>query len=88
MKLNLTEEQEQALKGLFLTDESKIRIVTNLIERYNAKDKELEKYRDCSSLKDGWGTQQLAKKQRRAEVLSQEKTTIRHILLQDWGLEI
>lgn len=88
MKLNLTEEQEKRIEGLFLIDESKVRIVENLISRYNAKDKELEKYRDCSSLKDGWQTGNLAKKQRKADVISQEKTAIRHILLQDWNIEI
>jgi len=53
MILNLTKEQNDKCKQLCLSEESKNRIVNNLIERYNKKNKELEKYRDCSSLKDG-----------------------------------
>jgi hypothetical protein len=88
MKLNLTAEQENKLSGLHLTEESKIRIVTGLLASYERKNKELEKYRDCSSLKDGWQTSNLAKKQRKADVLSQEISLIRNILFDDWSIEI
>lgn len=66
MKLNLTEEQALKLKGLHLTEESKIRIIENLINRYNKKNEELSKYRDCSSLKDGWQSSSLAKKTKKS----------------------
>ena len=88
MKLNLTPEQEQRLAGIHMTEESKIRIVTHLTERYYSKNKELEKYRDCSALKDGWQTSTLAKKQRKVEELSKEITIIRNVLYDDWNIEI
>jgi len=59
-KLNLSTEQEKRISGLYLTEESRLRIVNNIVENYNRKNKELEKYRDCSSLKDGWQTSILA----------------------------
>ena len=58
-----------------------------LIESYERKDKELEKYRNCSSLKDGWQTSNLAKKQRKADVLSQEISIIRNILFYEFNFE-
>lgn len=88
MKLNLTEEQALKLKGLHLTEESKVRIVENLINRYNKKNEELSKYRDCSSLSDGWQTSTLAKKQRKADELSKEITIIRNILYDDFNIEL
>ena len=59
-----------------------------LIESYNKKNKELEKYRDCSSLKDGWQTSSLAKKQRKADVLCQEISIIRNRLFDEFNFEI
>jgi len=88
MKLNLTQEQENKLSGLHMTEESKIRIVKNLLDRYERKNKELKKYRDCSSLKDGWQTSVLAKKQKKAEELSKEISIIRYVLFNDWNIEI
>ena len=87
-KLNLSPEQQKRCEGLHLTDESKLKIVNSFIENYNRINKELEKYRDCSALKDGWQTSNLAKKQRKADILSQEKFNIRNILLSDWNIEI
>ena len=87
-KLNLSPEQQKRCEGLHLTEESKIKIVNSLIEKYNRIDKELEKYRDCSALKDGWQTSTLAKKQRKAEELSKEKIIIRNILFDDWNIEM
>lgn len=88
MKLNLTQEQENRLKGLHMTEESKIRIAKNLLDRYESKNEELKKYRDCSSLKDGWQTSVLAKKQRKSEELSREISIIRNVLFDDWNIEI
>ena len=59
-----------------------------LIKSYERKNKELEKYRDCNALKDGWQTSILAKKQRKSEVLSQEITAIRKRLFDDFNFEI
>ena len=59
-----------------------------LIESYDRKNKELEKYRDCNAFKDGWQTSILAKKQRKSEVLSQEITAIRNRLFDDFNFEI
>lgn len=59
-----------------------------LIERIKRIDEELSKYRDCSSLKDGWGTSVLAKKQRKADVLSAEKTRLRNLLFEQYNIEI
>jgi len=87
-KLNLSPEQHKRCEGLHLTDESKLRIVNSIIENYNRRNKELEKYRDCSSLKDGWQTSILAKKQRKSEELFKEITIIRNILFDDWNIEI
>ena len=87
-KLNLSPEQQKRCEGLHLTDESKLKIVNSFIKNYNRINKELEKYRDCSALKDGWQKSSLAKKQRKAEVLSKEKTIIRNILFDDWNIEI
>lgn len=86
MELKLTEEQEKRLSNL--SKESKIRIVRQLLSKYESKNNELSKYRDCSSLKDGWQTSQLAKKQRKADELSKEITIIRNILFDDWNIEI
>ena len=87
-KLNLSPDQEKRISGLELTEESRLKIVNSLIKNYKRKDIELQKYRDCSSLKDGWQTSNLAKKQRKADILSQEKFNIRNILLSDWNIEI
>lgn len=59
-----------------------------LIQSYEKKNKELSKYRDCSSLKDGWQTSILSKKQRKADVLSQEVTDIRNRLFDDFNFEV
>jgi len=40
-------------------------------------EKELEKVRGCNSLDDGWQTQRLAKKQRKWDMLAQEKFKIK-----------
>lgn len=86
MVLELTLDQEK--RFFYLSIPSKIRIVKQLLLRYELKNLELEKYRDCSSLKDGWQTSSLAKKQRKAEELSKEITIIRNILFDDWNVEI
>ena len=59
-----------------------------LIESYDRKNKELEKYRDCNALKDGWQTSNLAKKQRKADVLSQEISIIRNRLFDEFNFEV
>jgi hypothetical protein len=59
-----------------------------LIDSYHRKNKELEKYRDCNALKDGWQTSILAKKQRKADILSQEITIIRNRLFDEFDFEI
>lgn len=86
MVLELTLDQEKRFFHLSLP--SKVRIVKQLLLRYELKNLELEKYRDCSALKDGWQSSHLAKKQRKAEELSKEITIIRNILFDDWNVEI
>lgn len=44
--------------------------------RLNKIEKELEKVRGCSPLTDGWQTQKLANKQRKWDVLAQERMRI------------
>jgi len=88
MELNLTPEQIEKYNNYHLSEESQIKIATQLVERYHRKNEELEKYRDCSSLKDGWQTSVLAKKQRKADELSKEITIIRNVLYDDWNIEI
>ena len=77
------------MKGTeILNDTQKDKVKNHLLSKLDKINKELEPLRDCSSLKDGWGTSKLAKKQRKAEELSKEKFAIIKILFDDFGIEV
>ena len=77
------------MKGTeLLNDAQKLKIKNHLLSKLDKINKELEPLRDCSSLKDGWGSSKLAKKQRKVEELSKEKFTISETLFDDFGIEI
>ena len=51
--------------------------ITKLKNKLNKVEKELEKVRGCNPLDDGWQTMRLAKKQRKWDILAQEKMEIK-----------
>ena len=66
----------------------KDKVKNHLLSKLEKINKELEGIRDCSSLKDGFGTMRLAKKQRKVEELSKEKFAITETLFDDFGIEV
>ncbi len=88
MELNLTKEQEERLKGIHMTEESKIRIVTHLIKSHKELSEKMDKYRGCSPLTDGWQTSRFAKKSRSWDEMAKKLSVIRQVLYDDWNVEI
>ena len=66
----------------------KDKVKNHLLSKLEKINKELEGIRDCSALKDGFGTMRLAKKQRKVEELSKEKFAITETLFDDFGIEV
>lgn len=77
------------MKGTEILDETqKEKIKKHLLSRFEKINEELASIRQCSALKDGFGTMRLAKKQRKVEELSKQKFAITQILFDDFGIEI
>lgn len=76
------------MKGTeILNDTQKEKVKNYLISELNKINSQLESLRDCSSLKEGFGTMRLAKKQRKVEELCKKKFAITQTLFDDFDIE-